>query len=181
MARQKGQIRIEIMQLFLENPEKIITTREIASEAGIHKSVVSRELKVLTEQLQITKLKAGQYQLADFGDSSKWSQEDNKRLIDRMLNYLDEKIPELRRSVLLAFMRGEIEIGIAMMQNLTRSADVLLSRWAKVNKGYDANPEQARQDTKLALAKERQLSEPEEEEEDNRVRAWDTVNKKFLD
>ena len=58
MARQKGQIRIEIMQFFLENPERILTTGEIAGATGIDKSVVSRELKILTEQLQITKIKA---------------------------------------------------------------------------------------------------------------------------
>ena len=143
--------------------------------------MVSRELKVLTEQIQITKIKAGQYQLSDFSVSSEWSLEDNQKTIDRLLSMYDEKFPELSGSVLLAFMQGEIEIGIAMMRALTRSADLLLHRWAILNKGYDANPEQARQDTKLALAKERQLSEPEEEEEDNRVRAWDPVNKKFLD
>lgn len=178
MARQKGQIRIEIMQLFLENPDEILTTGEIASETGIHKSVVSRELKVLTEQLQITKLKAGQYRLADFAVSSERSQEDNKETIDRLLNYFDEKLPEWSCSVRLAFMRGEIDIGIAMMRNMTRSADILLHRWALINKGYDANPEQARQDVKLSKALT--PSDPEEEV-DNRVRAWDPVNKKFID
>ena len=179
MARQKGQIRIEIMQLFLENPDKILTTGEIASETGIHKSVVSRELKVLTEQIQITKLKAGQYQLADFSVSSERSQEDNKETIDRLLNIYDENFPEWSRLVWSAFMKGEFDKGIAMLRNMASSVDTLLSRWAKIHVGYDANPEQARQDVKLAKALA--PSEPEEEEEDNRVRAWDPVNKKFLD
>ena len=47
MAKKHGQNRIDIMQLFLENPEKILTTQAITETTGINKSVVSRELKVL--------------------------------------------------------------------------------------------------------------------------------------
>ena len=179
MARQKGQIQIEIMQLFLENPEKIFTTQEIAEATGINKSSVSRKLKVLTEQLQIRKIKSGQYQLADFSVSSERSREDNQRTIDMLLSMYDEKLEELCRSVLLAFMKGEHAKGIAMLRGMTNTVDLLLHRWALVNVGYDANPEQARQDAKLA--KERQAASEPEEPEDYRVRHWDPVNKKFMD
>ena len=179
MARQKGEIRIEIMQLFLENPEKILTTGEIAGATGINKSVVSRELKRLTELLQITKIKAGQYRLADFTFSSERSREDNQRTIDALLRMFDEKLEMLGRSVLIAFMKGEHAKGIAMLRGMTSTVDVLLHRWALVNVGYDANPEQARQDAKLA----KELQSPSEPEEPKytKIRAWDPVNEKFLD
>ena len=179
MARQKGQIQIEIMQLFLENPEKIFTTGEIAEATGIHKSVVSRKLKVLTEHMQIRKIKGGHYQLADFSVSSERSREDNQRTIDRLLDLYDEKLEGLCRSVLLACMKGEHAKGIALLRGMTDTVDMLLHRWALVHVGYDNNPEQARQDAKLA--KELASAEKPEEPEDYRVRHWDPVNKKFMD
>lgn len=179
MARQKGQIQLDIMQLFLENPEKVFTTGEITEATGINKSVVSRKLKVLTEQLQIRKIKAGHYQLADFSVSSERSREDNQRTIDMLLSMYDEKLEVLSRSVLLAFMKGEHAKGIAMLRGMTDTVDMLLHRWALVHVGYDANPEQARQDVKLA--KERQAASEPEEPEDYRIRHWDADKKKFID
>ena len=179
MARQKGQIQIEIMQFFLENPEKILTTGEIAEATGINKSVVSRKLKVLTEQLQIRKVKSGHYQLTDFSLSSERSREDNQRTIDKLLDMYDEKLEGLCRSVLLACMKGEHAKGIAMLRGMTDTVDMLLHRWALVHVGYDNNPEQARQDVKLAKA--RQAASEPEEPKDYRVRHWDAVNKKFMD
>lgn len=179
MAREKGQIRIEIMEFFLENPDKILTTAEIAEATGIHKSVVSRALKILTEQIQIKKIKAGQYQLADFSVTSERSRADNQETIDTLLNIYDEVFPVVSRWVLFAMMKEEHRKAFALMRGLTDSADGLLSRWSKVHVGYDANPEQARQDVKLSKALS-SASEPEEPEE-NEIRGWDAVNKKFID
>ena len=178
MARQKGQIRIEIMQQFLENPEKILTTGEIAEVTGINKSVVSRELKVLTEQLQLTKIKSGHYQLAVFAFSSERSREDNQKTIDTLLWMYDEKLEVLGRAAVLAFMKGEHKQGIAMLKGLTDTLDVLLHRWRLVHLGYDSNPEQARQD--VILAKGRQRSEPEDPAS-KAVRSWDVEKKEFMD
>ena len=179
MARQKGQIRIEIMQFFLENPDKILTTAEITEATGIDKSVVSRALKVLTEQLQIKKIKAGQYQLADFSVTSERSRADNEDTINMLLNIYDEVFPVVSGWVLLAMMKEDHRKAFALMAGVTDSADRLLSRWSKVHVGYDANPEQARQDVKLSKEFS-SASEPEEPEE-NEVRGWDAVNKRFID
>ena len=178
MARQKGQIRIEMMQLFLENPDKVITTQEIAAATGINKSVVSRNLTVLTEQLQITKIKAGQYQLAARVSKPKRTIADNKETIDTLLTMFDETADVFRGWVLLAVMKGDHARAKRLMEGRTQSVDVLLHRWALLNQGYDNNPEQARQDT--ILSKERQPSEPQTEE-NNEILAWDPVNKKFIE
>ena len=178
MARQKGQIRIEIMQLFLENPDKILTTREIASETGINKSVVSRELKVLTQLAQINKIKAGQYQLVSRELSRKWTKDDSIDTINRLLDLFDEKLPELHRMLMILAMKGEWDQAFRMLKSMTDTLDILLHRWAIINKGYDSNPEQARQDVLLAKSLE---SPPEETEEDNEIRHWDAEKKKFIE
>lgn len=179
MERKHGQNRIEILQCFLENPEKILTTAEITEVTGINKSVVSRELKALTEQMQIQKIKAGQYRLVDVAVSSKWTREDNQKTIDFHLNFYDAYIfPTAHRWIMIAMMKGDFDQAIAILKGLMRTVDILLHRWAIEHQGYDNNPEQARQDVKLAKALE---PPPEEDEEDNRIRGWDPVNKKFLD
>ena len=177
MARQKGEVRIEIMQLFLENPDKVITTQEITAATGINKSVVSRALKVLTELLQIKKIKAGQYQLVSSELSRKWTKDDNKAKINRLLALYDEKLPEWHRMLMFMGMKGEWQQAFRVLKNIVDIGDVLLHRSAILNKGYDANPEQARQDVLLAKA----LEPPEETEEDYKIRHWDAVNKKFID
>ena len=180
MERKHGKNRIEILQCFLENPEKILTTQAITETTKINKSVVSRELKALTEQMQIQKIKAGQYRLVDVAVASKWTREDNQRTIDFLLNFYDAYIfPMGSRQIMIAKMKGDFDQAIAILKGLMRTADIMLHRWAIEHQGYDNNPEQARQDTKLALSQ--QPTETEDEEDDRQPRAWDPVNKKFLD
>ena len=178
MARQRGQNYIEIMQLFLENPEKVFTTQEITGVTGINKSVVSRQLKVLTEQLHVRKIKGGQYQLVDFSLSSERTREDNQKTIDTLLDFYDDKLEGLGRSVLIATMKGEHAVAFKMLKSMTDTVDILLHRWKLEHVGYDNNPEQARQDVKLS--KERQSASEPEEPKDYEIGHWDAVNKKLI-
>lgn len=178
MAKKHGQNRIDIMQLFLENPEKILTTQAITETTGINKSVVSRELKVLTQLLQVKKIKAGHYQLVSRELSGKWTKDDNIAVINRLLDFYDSCLPVWCLWLKQYCAKGEFDTAVKMLKSMTDTLDILLHRWAILNKGYDANPEQARQDVKLAKALE---PPPEEPEEDNEIRHWDAVNKKFID
>ena len=184
MARKKGDIAVEILQVFSEHRDRVLTTQEISEKTGIHKSSVSRCLKRLSEMYLIEKVKAGHYRIADSEEileeklSRKWTIEDNKRLIDKLLNIHDRLQVAVAPSVLMASNpeHPEYATSIRMMKALTDSGDMLLSRWNKINKGYDANPEQARQD---ALSRKRS-EPPREEEKPQRVGHWDMEKKKMI-
>lgn len=181
MARKKGDIAVEILQVFSEHRDRVLTTHEISEKTGIHKSSVSRCLKGLSEMYLIEKVKAGHYRFSDaeeiLEENRKWTMEDNKRLIDELLNIHDMIVKAVAPSVRRASNpeHPEYATSIRVMKMLTDSGDMLLSRWNKINKGYDANPEQARQDV---LSRKR--SEPPREEKPQKVGHWDMEKKKMI-
>lgn len=181
-TRKNGDIAVQVLRVFAEHREETLTTQEISEKTGIHKSSVSRCLKRLSEMMQIEKVKAGHYrsvaQVSAVEVSSNRTVEDNQKTIDRLLSIYDHLQDAFMPSVLTAFQQERHSEGIQLMKGLTLSMDRLMHRWAIISCGYDANPEQARQD---AIFRKQQALSPPEEEEDNRVRAWDPVNKKFLD
>ena len=90
----------------------------------------------------------------------------------------DRNLPVWSRWLKFYCMKGEFDTAVKMLKSMTDTLDLLLHRWAILNKGYDANPEQARQDVQLAKALQ---PPPEETEEDNKIRHWDAEKKKIID
>ena len=186
MARKHGEIAVSILGLLADHPDETLTTQQISDLTGIHKSSVSRTLTKLTATLQIERVKSGVYRgidadvLVDL--SSERTQEDNEKTIDKLLSLYDRMQAAFTPNILKALASGDVmkhRKGLRLLKDMTLSMDRLMHRKAIIRRGYDANPEQARQDA--MFRKQQELSPPEEEEEDNRVRAWDPVNKKFLD
>ena len=182
MARKKGDIAVEILQVFSEHRDRVLTTQAISEKTGIHKSSVSRCLKRLSEMYLIEKVKAGQYRFSDakeiLEENRTWTTEDNKRLINKLLKIHDTLQMAVAPSVLRASNpeHPEYATSIRIMKILTDSGDMLLSRWNKINKGYDANPEQARQDV---LSRKRS-EPPPEKEKPQKVGHWDVEKNKLI-
>ena len=186
MARKNGEITVEIMALFIDNPESILTTQEISTRTGIHKSSVSRHLKSLVATMQLEKIKAGHYrastraskQLPDFGDlDRKVTVDDLKRINNKLLDLNDRIITEYAPPVIRAYMQqGNHKAVIKLMRDIVTTTDQLLRRWNLLNRGYDANPAQAREDTKAKIAS----SETPEEPENYDIGHWDMDQKKML-
>lgn len=182
MARKHGEIAVSILGLFADNPDETLTTQQISDLTGIHKSSVSRTLTKLTATLQIERVKSGVYRGIDadilVDVSSERTQEDNEKTIDMLLSLYDRLQAAFTPNLLKALASGDVmkhRKGLRLLKDMTLSMDRLMHRKAIISRGYDANPEQARQDAML----KRQV-DPPEAEEPQEVGHWDMEKQKMI-
>ena len=182
MARKHGEIAVSILELFADNPGETLTTQQISDLTGIHKSSVSRTLTKLTATLQIERVKSGVYRGIDadilVDVSSERTQEDNEKTIDRLLSLYDRMQAAFTPNILKALASGDVmkhRKGLRLLKDMTLSMDRLMHRKAIISRGYDANPEQARQDVML-----KKQVDPPEEEEPQEVGHWDMEKQKMI-